>query len=145
MDGQSLDQLLNDGRNRQFWLKPVGPPKDHPDWNVPEHRTWTESEIEECFAKNPAKVAIGAIVIAYRIRISKLIYVAERLPLVEWSTQPENRSDYWRRRYPFWFKERNLTPEYGKVWDRFDLQPFPLAKEYNRLCPDDPAQINGIL
>jgi hypothetical protein len=95
MDKTTLDRLLGDGPERQFWLKPVGPPKDHPEWKDPEHRTWTQNSIEVHFSKNPAKVVVGAIIIAYRIRMQKLIYVAERLPQAEWGPM-DDIPEYWR-------------------------------------------------
>ena len=115
LDNNSLDTILNDTRIRQYWLKPIGFPKDHPDWDTDETRTWTESQIEIHFAKSPAKIAIGAIVIAYRIHYSKLLYVAERLPVAEWE-KAEERSEYSKRRWPHHIKGRNLTPEYARVW-----------------------------
>ena len=144
MDNVTLDRLLADSADKQFWLKPIGPPKDHPDWNAPEERTWTQRDIEIHFSKNPAKVAVGAIVIAYRVNIQKLIYIAERLPLSDWGPV-EIRSEASRRRWPFYIKGRNLTPEYGGVWDQHNLQPFALARDYNELHPENPARLGSIL
>ena len=42
----NLDELLNDQSDRQFWLKPIGPPRDRPEWDEEEYRVWTQSEIE---------------------------------------------------------------------------------------------------
>jgi hypothetical protein len=144
VDNLALDRLLQDETATQFWLKPIGPPKDHPDWDAPEHRVWTQNEIEIHFAKSPAKIAIGAIIVAYRVRLQKLIFVARRLPLAEWSKE-EVRSEYSRQRWPFHIKARNLTPEYGRAWNRFNLQPFPLAKEFNSLHPQNEARLGSIL
>src|SRR4051812_2427871 len=108
MDNANLDALLVDESGRQFWLKPIGPPKDHPDWDAPETRTWTQSQIEIHFSKNPVRVAVGAIIIGYRVRIQKLIYVARRLPLEEWGPA-EVRPEWARRRWPHLIKGRNLT------------------------------------
>jgi hypothetical protein len=144
MDNNALDSLLTDGTERQFWLKPIGPPKDHPDWNSSDDRTWSQNDVEIHFAKSPAKVAVGAIIIAYRVRYQKLIYIARRLPLEEWGLA-EVRSEYSRCRWPYLIKGRNLTPEYGAVWNRYNLQPFGLAWEYNERHPDQPARLGGIL
>jgi len=144
MDNLSLDALLTEGRSRQFWLKPIGYPKDHPCWNLEELRTWTESQIEVHFSETPAKVAVGAIVIAYRVNISRLIYVAERLPKTEW-IEAEVRPEWARQRWPYYIKARNLSPEYGRVWKQHDLQPFALAKEYNNEHPGAPARLGAIL
>src|SRR5262245_54774347 len=114
MDQVTLQPLI--GKGRQFWLKPVGPPKDHPDWGADEVRTWPHPEIEVHFTRNPVQIAVGAIVIAYRIRLRTLIYVAQRLSAAEWTTEEEKRSEYWRERYPYYFKARNLTPEFGASW-----------------------------
>jgi hypothetical protein len=143
MDNVALDSLLADRAERQFWLKPIGPPKDHPDWDAPDDRVWSQSQIEVHFAKSPAKVAVGAIIIGNRVRYKKLIYVAQRLPLEEWGPT-EVRSEYSRRRWPYPIKARNLTPEYGAVWNRYDLQPFALAREYNERHADDPARLGSI-
>jgi hypothetical protein len=143
LDATSLDKLLNDSRDRQFWLKPIGFPKDHPDWDVFETRKWTECEIEIHFAKTPARIAVGAVLIAYRIHVSKLIFVAERLPMTKWSA-PENRSAYSKRRWPYYIKGLNLTPEYGSVWNRYSFQPFTLAKEFNAEHSEDPVHLGGI-
>jgi hypothetical protein len=144
MDSAALDSLLADGADRQFWLKPIGPPRDHPDWDAPDDRAWSHSPIEIHFARNPARVAVGAVIIAYRVRYQKLIYVAQRLPLAEWGPA-EVRSEYSRRRWPYLIKGRNLTPEYGAVWNRYNLRPFELAREYNERYPDQPARLGSIL
>jgi hypothetical protein len=144
MDTIALDSLLGDGSDRQFWLKPVGPPKDHPDWDAPEDRTWSQSQVEIHFSRSPARVAVGAIIIAYRVRYQKLIYVAQRLPVAEWGPS-EVRSEYSRRRWPHLIKVRNLTPQYGAVWNQYSLRPFELAREYNEHSLDQPARLGSIL
>ena len=85
--------------------------------------------VEIHFSKTPAKVAVGDVLIGYRVRYVKLIYVAERLPIAEWGPM-EVRSEYNRQRWPYYIKARNLTPGYGNVWKQFSIQPFALAKEY---------------
>jgi hypothetical protein len=88
-------------------------------------------------------VAVGAIIIAYRVRVQKLIYVAERLPRTQWGPE-EPRSEYSRQRWPHYIKARNLTPEYGGVWNHYNLQPFPLAREYNESHAEEPALLGSI-
>lgn len=68
MDNTALESLLSDSNEQQFWLKPIGPPRDDPEWDAPEHRTWSHSPIEIHFARSPAQVAVGAIIIAYSRR-----------------------------------------------------------------------------
>jgi hypothetical protein len=143
VDNTSLDQLLGDKRERHYWLKPVGPPKDHPDWGVEENRTWTEDQVEIHFAKSPARIAVGAVIIANRVRYSQLIYVSERLPVDQWA-EPEIRSAYSRQRWPFHVKACNLTPEFGRSWNAHALHPFMLARAYNVYVPDNPVHLGSI-
>lgn len=143
MDNQTLDDLLKDGRRRNFWLKPVGWPKDHPNWDAEDYSVWTQPQLEVHFHENPVRIAVGDILIAYRVRYSRLIYVAERLPKEQWGAE-EVGSEYERRRWPHYIKARNLTPGYGAVWKRMCLQPFPLAEAYNRVHPTEPARLGPI-
>jgi hypothetical protein len=144
MDNNSLDTLLNDTRKRSYWLKPIGWPTDHPDCDAIETRNWTEPQIEIHFAKGPAKIALGDIIIAYRIRYKNLLYVAERLPVTEW-TQAEKRSAYEMQRWPHHIKARNLAPEFAGAWKRFGFDPFSLKEEWNKIHPEDPVKLGSIL
>lgn len=140
MDNNGLDDLLNDRRERHFWLKPIGLP------GVPMQRIeeWPEPEVEIVFVHHVNDIADGDILIAYRTGLSRLIYVAERLPESQRTTPRENRSEENRLRYPFAIKARNLTPEYGACWSEFNHRPFTLANELNPLHPEDPAQLGRL-
>jgi hypothetical protein len=135
LDNVRLDQLLRDDRTRRFWLKPIGRP------GVPllenEEASWTENEIEIRFVHETSGIADGDILIAWRTGVSKLIYVAERLPQSQWTTPEESNTPEVLAQYPYLFKARNLTPEYGGAWNCFELHPFPLARHYNEHLPAD--------
>lgn len=143
MDNKKLDELLSHSDNRRFWLKPIGPPKDTPEWDTEELRTWEDGELEVHFHDNPVHVHVGDVLIGFRVRYSKLTYVAERLSVTD-SAQWENRPEWARQRWPFPIKARNLTPEYGKVWKQYDLQPFHLAKEYNASHAEDQVKLGSV-
>jgi hypothetical protein len=143
LDTSSLDVLLKNAHKKQFWLKPIGAPKWHKDWPLAESRKWTEDQVEIHFHDDPVKIAVGAIVIAYRIRYAKLIYVAERLPVNRWG-KPEWRAPEWVKHFPYYIKATNLSPEFGGAWKRHNFKPFTLAKEYNILHPEDPASLGAI-
>ena len=143
MDNSSLDVLLKDAHKKQFWLKPIGAPKWHRDWPLAETRKFTEDQIEVHFHDNPVKIAVAAIVIAYRIRYAKLIYVAERLPRALWD-KPEWRAAEWVKHFPHYIKAHNLTPEYGAVWKEHNFKPFTESKKYNELHPEDPVSLGAI-
>jgi hypothetical protein len=143
MDNNSLDMLLNNSCQKQYWLKPIGWPQDHPYWDFIEDRIWTKDQIQIDFSDNPVQIAVSGVVFVYRINCSKLCFVAERLPRAEW-TEKEPRSAEQLRRWPHYIKARNLTPEFGRVWKQHDLQPFPLAREYNELRPEDCVTLGKI-
>lgn len=143
MDNDSLDLLLTNASKRQFWLKPIGWPQDHPYWDLIEDRVWTQDQIQIDFSDDPVQVAVAGVVIVYRINISQLCFVAERLPVADW-TAKEPRSAEQLRRWPHYIKARNLTPQFGRVWKQYDLHPFPLADEYNRLHPENTVTLGNI-
>jgi hypothetical protein len=140
MDNQTLDVLLNDRRERQYWLKPIGLP-DRPMVQQPE--IWTGSPVEIGFA-TPAQVGVGDVLIAFRTGVSKLIYVAESLEAIRESTPEEREHQEWRQRWPWCLNSRNLTPTYGGVWNEFNLKPFALADEYNLLHPDHQVSLGTL-
>jgi hypothetical protein len=142
VDNQSLDNLLQDKRERQFWLKPVGLPgislRKQPE-------EFPESEVEIRFVDRVTNIQDGDILIVYRTGMARLMYVAERLPKSQWTT-PEDPTltEEIRNRYPHFFKTRNLTPEYGVRWSEFNHKPFSLANRLNPLHQDEPALLGAI-
>lgn len=142
MDNQSLNELLQDKRERQFWLKPVGL-RGIPLLNNKE--VFPESEVEIRFVDKVTNIDDGDVLIVYRVGAAKLMYVAERLPRSQWTT-PEDPTltEEIRVRYPHFIKARNLTPEYGVWWSEFNLKPFTLAKRWNLLHLDEPARLGAI-
>src|SRR5438270_605878 len=98
MDNSSLDELFQDRQERSFWLKPVGPPKDHPDYEKDEHRTWGNDPVEIHFARRPGRIKPGDILIAYRVRIGKVLYVAEYLADAELATDAQVQQEPFRAR-----------------------------------------------
>lgn len=142
MDNQSLNELLQDKRERQFWLKPVGLP------GIPLHKqpeAFPESEVEIRFVDNVTNIHDGDVLVVYRVGPAKLMYVAERLPRSQWTT-PEDPTltEEIRARYRHFFKARNLTPEYGVWWPDFSHKPFTLANRWNPLHQDEPARLGAI-
>ena len=140
MDDKNLDHLIQNPNGRQFWIKPVG----HPDLPVDEHRPYDAPIIRIEFANNPLAIKGGDILIVYRIKISKLIYVAEALSTSFKTTDEEIRKEPWRLRWPWIIEAKNLTPEYGASWARYSLKPFALAKEYNQEDAVEKAKIGGL-
>jgi hypothetical protein len=144
MDNARLDQLLRVAGSRQFWLKPVGIVERPIVINGRVREGFGEAELEILFAKPTDDVQLGDILIVYRVEVSAVMYVAERLPEHEWTTPEDVYLEGVRERWAYWFKARNLTPEFGENWRRFMIKPFTLAQRLNPGHPNDPAQI-GII
>jgi hypothetical protein len=140
MDNEPLSKLLQTMSYRQFWIKPVG----NPDLPVDEHKLYSTPTIRIDFATNPVAVKTGDILIVYRIKVSKLLYVAEALSAPFNATDEEIKREPWRERWSWIIEARNLTPEYGGRWSKYSLKPFSLAKEYNQENPPDEAKIGGL-
>lgn len=142
MENINLDDVLKNSGPRQFWLKPIGVSEEP---ELQGHgELFPESEIEIAFALPPDAIAQGDVLIAWRVGISKLIFVAERLPGGPFATSETYPAGV-RERFPHSFKVKNLTPTYGGVWPRYDIRPFRLARKYNQDHPDRPPAKLGAL
>lgn len=140
MDNVRLEQMLRDGRNRTFWFKPVGIPGTH----SVEGETFHLETVRIDFAKEPTAIEIGDVLFVYRIGVSKLLYIAECLTEPQQATPAEIEREDWRERWNWYIEARNLSPEYGAVWNTHNLKPFRLAAEYNAGEPASPQNLNGI-
>jgi hypothetical protein len=136
--------MLNTARGRRFWLKPVGLGDRPIIINGAEHEECTESEVEIRFTRASDEIQVGDILLAYRVGVATLMYIAERLPRGEWKTAEEVYPAGVRERYPEWFKARNLTPTFGAYWRQFLIKPFTLAKVANIEHPTDPARLGRL-
>jgi hypothetical protein len=145
LDNDSFDQLLADRQERNFWLKPIGPPHYHPDYHKEDHRTWEQDPVEIHFARRPGRIEKGDILIAYRIRIGKVLYVAECLTAPELASDEQVRQEPYRGQFRWSFQAHNFTREYGRHWERFNIRPFPLARKYNEEHSDEPASLGAIM
>lgn len=109
MDNAELTGLMQDSRQRQFWLKPTGIPENPPDV----HAVFTRACVRVEFNQRPRAVATGDILILYRIDVSKITCVTECLTEPKYVTQSQLQQEPWRERWPWSVETRNLTPEYG--------------------------------
>src|ERR1700754_3734540 len=137
MDNENLSELIQNPGNRQFWIKPVG----NPDLPVDEDKRYDSPTIRIDFANNPLAENPGEVLIVYRIKISKLLYVAEALSSSIKATDQEIKQEPWRIRWSWIIEAKNLTPEYGASWAKNSLKPFALAKEYDQKSPAEKAKI----
>jgi hypothetical protein len=72
------------------------------------------------------------------------MYVVEHLPEREWTTPEDVCLEGVPERWPYWFKARNLTPEFGLSWQQFLIKPFRLARRLNPEHPNDPARLGTL-
>ena len=73
MDDINLNSVLQNIGSRQFWLKPVGDPDTSPD----ERRLYISDNIRIDFATKPAAIKLEDVLIVYRIKLGKLLFIAE--------------------------------------------------------------------
>jgi hypothetical protein len=146
MDNLNLDRLLVDLQSRNFWLKSVGFPQDSPHWNDEELRTWEEDPVEIHFnlRRRPDCIQQGDILIAYRVRIRKVIYIAECSGHAQWATDERVSREPNLARWRWFFHAKNWTPDYGSQWNRFNINPFNLARRYNASHPNDQLSLGAI-
>ena len=140
MDNEALNDLLN-FTERQFWIKPWGHPDRSPD---EEQQSFDDPSITIGFAKQPNGIRIGDILIVHRIKVSKLIFVAETVASPVRATEEQMKVNPLFRRWPWNIETRILTSTYGAQWSRYSLKTFALAEEYNDLNPQDQVNLGSL-
>lgn len=146
MDNNNLNRLLQDRSERQFWLKTVGPPQDHPDWEREETRTWEENPVETHFGRRLSHDFQSDIIIAYRVRIRKLIYIAQCNGGLQEATAEQIQRQAYRQRWRWSCWGTNLTPDYGRIWNRpkININPFVLGRQYSEATPNNPVNLRPV-
>jgi hypothetical protein len=141
MDNTSLSELLANTAGRQFWIKQWGDPERPADFEL---QSTSDPEIPIDFSQKPNSIKIGDVLIVHRIKLAKIMLVAEVLSEPYEATSEDFKKEYWRERWNWRVDTRNLTPDYGSQWNEHSLKTFALAKEYNEANPQDNVNIGRL-
>jgi hypothetical protein len=140
MDNATLLPLVQDARERQFWFKPFGDPKNP----IQAAQTFSHAIEEITFAKRPNTLQLDDILIVYAVGISKILFVADYYTPPKQITTKERPSEEWRNRWSWSIRGHNFTPTYGSKWINYNLRPFDLVKEYNDTHVDDMQNLGSL-
>ena len=140
MDNETLLELLGDTSKRQFWIKPWGDPERPSD----EREQFTDDEVWVRFAKQPTGVEVGDVLFVHRIKVAKLVFVAEALTPLRMLNASEIMREPNLKRWPWMIEGKNLTPRLGRWWRECSLKTFTLEREYNDLYPSEPVNLGSI-
>jgi len=123
-----------------FWLKPIGV-SDEP---VNEDRLFNEIYYDLHFSKQrPSGVKENDILIAFGVGTTKLLSVYQATSYPKEVTSDEIKSEDWYERWPWYVESKNLTPNYGRYWAKFDLLKSTLLEEYLESNPEKPITAVG--
>ena len=74
MDEETLNQILQDANNRQFWIVLWG----YPELSADEGKqVFDEPVYDEGLTRNVPDMRIGDVLFVHRIHVSKIIYISE--------------------------------------------------------------------
>jgi hypothetical protein len=141
MDNAELNDVILNAAERQFWIVQWGDPDHSPDEDT---QVFNLPAYEQGLPKNPKTMRVGDILFVHRIHVSKIIFVAETVAPPRKSTEEESRRESWRQRWKWSVSTKNLTRTYGAYWKRYEVKAFDLAKEYNKLNPQEPVNIRTL-
>ncbi len=141
MDNANLKDVLENTEGRQFWIKQWGDPNRPIDFEL---QSTTDIEIPIDFSLEPHAVQIGDIVIIHRIKLAKIMLVAEVSAEPYKTTNEELQKEKWRRKWPWRLHTKNLTPDFGSQWREHSLKTFALAKEFNQENSQNKAKIGRL-
>jgi hypothetical protein len=141
MDNANLNELLANNEGRQFWIKQWGDPDRPADFEL---QSTTDLEIPIDFSKQPNSIKIGDILIVHRIKLAKIMLIAEVISEPYKSTTEDIKKESWRERWCWRVNTRNLTPIYGTHWREHSLKSFALEKEYNEANPHEKVNLGRL-
>jgi hypothetical protein len=141
MDSETLNDLLLNINQRLSWIVLWGDPAFSADEGP---QIFSDHTIEHWFPMHPAAMKPGDILFVHRIKVKKLIFVAETTSSPRKAREEEVKKDPRQKRWMWSVDTRNLTPIYGAHWDEYSLKTFNLADEYNELNPQDQVNIRRL-
>ena len=141
MDNANLNDLLLDIGERQFWIKPWGHPERTPD---EDEQIFDFPAMTIGFARQPNAVRVGDVLLVHRIKVSKLMFVAEVVSAPHEATDEEIKRNPLLERWKWSVETRNLTAGYGAQWRSHSLKTFALADEFKKLNPQEKFTLGSI-
>ncbi len=140
MDNISLQSILSEKGSRSFSIKTIGIPGEEPELR----QLFTLPNLTVEFARQPNSIKIGDILIVHRIGVAKVVYVAECQSAAREATAKEIIEQPFMDHWHWTMKLGNLAPIYGRHWAEYNVKPFTLVREYNRLYPHDKVRLGAL-
>jgi Domain of unknown function (DUF3883) len=141
MDNENLNELLQKIGERQVWIKQWG----HPDFPPEEGQQVFDAPTYTIgFGRNPYRVNVGDFLIVYRIKVAKIMFIAETIFPPTYVTDEEVERNPLLKRWRWNIEAKNLTPAFGAQWSNYSLKPFALAAEYNKLNPHSKVKLGSL-
>ena len=140
MDNDRLQRVMTEGQDRAYWLKPVGLPGTR----ATGHEPWDAELLRVDFAVRPVALAIGDLLLAFRIGDYQMIYIAQCASAFQEATPEQIEQNPHLERWRWNVDARNLTPTFGGEWSSHNLRPFRLVEEFNALNPGARENIDGV-
>lgn len=124
----------------KYWLKPIGV-TDNP---IPEGRLFNESIERLNFSKRkPSGVNLNDVLIAYGVGTTKILSIYKVISFPEKATQEEIQRDKWLERWPWYVDAKNLTPNYGSTWFKYNFRINSLKSEFLKTNPQNTITAAG--
>lgn len=138
MDNESLDKILRDAAQRQYWIVLWGYPDRSPDEGK---QIFDDEFYDEGLTRNVRDMQIQDILFVHRIKVSKIMYVSEVIDPPRLSTDQETVQQPWRKRWKWSVRAKNVTPIYGRHWRSLGKKTFALADQFNALHSNEPVNL----
>lgn len=138
MDAETLRPIIANAPNYTFWLKRVGDPKAPLD----QQTKYRLNRVKLDFAKKPATLQVGAIVISYSLGEPRVLYIAECYTPARQASPAERAQPHWpaNGRWTMW--GINLTPHYGSCWSAHDVYLEQIYAAFQVAQPEALAPLN---
>lgn len=127
--------LPEDPGTKNYWLKPIGTSEDP----IQEGRAFAERIEHLHFSRRrPSSVKVGDILIAHGVGAKRILSVYE----VTSSIQKVKRNK--NPRFPWYVLGRNLTCDFGRKWDQYNVYTSSIRDESLKNNPNELITQRGI-
>lgn len=113
----------------RYWLKPIGVTENP----ITEKNTFEEQFFDLHFAVNPSSIKENDIFIAYGIGAKRILGVYKGMSKVLKIDENEQNKEDWKKRWPYYVKSENLTPEFGRIWMQKNLYATKLVVDFLKI------------
>lgn len=140
MDNATLAPLLDELDTHQCWVKPLGW-SGHP---MPTDTDFGRAVIRLDFARASKRLKMADFLFVYAVGHRQLCFIGRCNTPVQPASEADIAERPERRRWGYWVKAINKTPQLGRAWAQRDIKLFDLVEPHNASHPASAFSVGSL-